>query len=213
MLASTTIPAPGSQRPPQVVLGIILPEIRRVLGCPSMDESSSAAVTSRAPAWSSSRAGSARQPAATASWATCCAARPWSASTIRACLSPRVRQRPEAECFRRSLERDQDIQGRRQYGATLRSPGVMCVESVVYQGGGFCSISCSRSRCWCCWCRRARWPLAWARLSGGPALWPHASQSPQSRSHVGPWRVALQEPSSVDSIGTGDLLMGLPVCP
>lgn len=82
-----------------------------------MTELSSATVTSRPSAYLSSCAGSARHPAATACRTTVVQpdfGRPFDGNTSRTCLSPRLRRRPEAECFRRSLERHEEMQGQRQ---------------------------------------------------------------------------------------------------
>lgn len=175
-----------------------------------MTESSSASVTSRASAYLSSCAGSARHPAATASRATVAQpdfGRPVDGSTSRTCLSPRLRRRPEAECFRRSLERHEEMQGQRQIWRHLRdlrdhvSNQHVPRRRLLFHLLDLCFLLVLSVEMVFC----LSWTPWWTQIV---ASW---EPEPQSRFHVGPWRVALQEPSSVDRIGTGDLLMGLPL--
>lgn len=174
-----------------------------------MTESSSAAVTSRTSAYLSSCAGSARHPAATAPRAI--VVQPdigtqVGGSTSRACLSPRLRRRPEAECFRRSLERHEEMQGQRQIwrhhrdlrGHVSDQPWTKAASFVPSLGFVLSAGAVGRGRL----------------LPGLDSLVrPNCGLmgAKATSRHVGPWRVALQEPSSVDRIGTGDLLMGLPL--
>lgn len=204
-------PRPRIQTSPQVVVGIILPEIRRALDCPSMTESSSATATSRPSAWFSSCAGSARHPAATASWATVAqpdmqpdVGTPVDGSISRTCLSPRLRQRPEAECFRRSLERQQETKGQRQiwrHFGEFRDhvSNQPCTKAASFVPSVAFLLSAGAV---------GRDPL----LPGfDPLVGPNCGlMGVRAPKPPCPWRMALQEPSSVDRIGKRDLLMGLP---
>lgn len=81
-----------------------------------------------------------------------------------------------------------------------------CVESAMYQGGIFCSISDTHAVLLIPSVEIIFWPGF--RSLVGPKCGLMGAKAPQSRFYVGPWRVALPKPSSVDRIGTGDLLMG-----
>lgn len=177
-----------------------------------MTESSSAPVTSRVSAQFSSCAGSARHRLQRHPGLPSCSptrGRQLSGVQTGHCfkLSPRLRRRPEAEdVLSESRQRYQEMQGHKADMAPPERSQGSCVESAMYQGGIFCSISDMHAVLLVPSVEIIFW--AWVSLSGGPKMWPHGSQTPQSHFYVGPWRVALPKPSSVDRIGTGDLLMG-----